>query len=121
MFKDYYDNNQVQNRYSLPNGEMFIGPNIKNYTEKGKGSYYYYDGSIYKGELLKRKRNGIGEYWFSKYYYFSGEFQDDMKNGKGFYYSLFNVNKEYSINTYFNTDKISYAYPLELSYNKTVI
>ena len=121
MFKDYYDNNQVQNRYSLPNGEMFIGPNIKNYTEKGKGSYYYYDGSIYKGELLKRKRNGIGEYWFSKYYYYSGEFQDEMKNGKGFYYSLFNVNKEYSINTYFNNDKINYAHPLELSYNKTVI
>ena len=48
MFRDYYENNQVQNRYSLPNGEMFIGPNIKNFTEKGKGSYYYFDGSIYK-------------------------------------------------------------------------
>ena len=49
----------IKCRYSLPNGEMFIGPNIKNFTEKGKGSYYYFDGSIYKGDLLKRKRNGM--------------------------------------------------------------
>lgn len=44
-----------------------------------------------------------------------------MKNGKGFYYSLFNTNKEYSINTFFKNDKIIYSQPLELSYNRTVI
>lgn len=52
---------------------------------KGNGTYYYPDGSIYKGEWKDSKHHGKGVYEFVNGTVYDGEWQNNVLHGTGFY------------------------------------
>lgn len=52
---------------------------------KGKGTYYYPDGSVYKGEWKDGKHHGYGTYEFSNGTIYEGEWQNNVLHGTGFF------------------------------------
>ena len=66
----------------------FVNINIDNYNKELFGTYYYNDGSIYKGFFENDKIKGRGRLILVNRYIYEGDFDDGLFNGFGKLYSL---------------------------------
>ena len=81
--EDYIINNK---KFIYENGEYYIGEWL-NGLRHGKGTLYYKNGNIkYKGDFIKDKFEGEGQYNFENGEYYIGEWLNDQRHGKGILY-----------------------------------
>ena len=97
--KEYYNNGKIQFEGEYKNGKRWNGKGYDyngNETfeiKDGKGwgnEYNYYGNLIYKGGFLYGKKYGKGTLYWNNIIEYEGEFINDLKNGQGKEYDVFN-------------------------------
>ena len=72
--------------YRLTSGAIYIGSWQADLSKRaGKGRQVWLDGSLYEGQWLGGKANGIGRLIHSDGDIYQGEWRDDKANGNGKY------------------------------------
>jgi hypothetical protein len=84
----YYEgqivNNTPQGQGNLCsfNGKVICSGSWRDGMRNGFGSYFYPDGSEYRGEWINNMKSGQGTY-YCKGYKYEGQWLQNMKHGKG--------------------------------------
>ena len=90
----YSKNNLVQKLFHYKDNSYYLGYVNKKHNKELFGTYYYNDGSIYKGFFENDKINGRGRLLLINKYVYEGDFIDELFNGFGKIYSLNNLKYE---------------------------
>ena len=90
----YSKNYLVKKCFHYKDDSYYIGYVNKKHNKELFGTYYYNDGSIYKGFFENDKINGRGRLLLINKYIYEGDFVDELFNGFGKIYSLNNLKYE---------------------------
>ena len=84
----------VQKLFHYKDDSYYLGFSNKKNNKVLFGTYYYNDGSIYKGFFENDKINGRGRLILINSYIYEGDFEDGLFNGFGKLYTLYNLKYE---------------------------
>ena len=90
----YSKNYLVEKLFHYKDNSYYLGYVNKKHNKELFGTYYYNDGSIYKGFFENDKINGRGRLLLIDKYIYEGDFVDELFNGFGKIYSLNNLKYE---------------------------
>jgi len=90
----YSKNILVEKLFHYKDNSYYLGYVNKKQNKELFGTYYYNDGSIYKGFFENDKINGRGRLILINKYIYEGDFVDELFNGFGKIYSLNNLKYE---------------------------
>ena len=68
-------------------GDKYVGTWAKG--KKTNGTFYYKDGSLYKGNFVNNKKEGKGKFLYPDGARYEGEFKNDNFNGTGKKYNAY--------------------------------
>ena len=86
--------NLIQKLFHYRDNSYYLGFVNKKHNKELFGTYYYNDGSIYKGFFENDKINGRGRLMLINKYIYEGDFVDELFHGFGKIYSLNNLKYE---------------------------
>ena len=90
----YSKNYLVEKLFHYKDNSYYLGYVNKKQNKELFGTYYYNDGSIYKGFFENDKINGRGRLILINKYIYEGDFVDELFSGFGKIYSLNNLKYE---------------------------
>ena len=90
----YSKNYLVEKLFHYKDNSYYLGYVNKKFNKELFGTYYYNDGSIYKGFFENDKINGRGRLLLINKYVYEGDFVDELFDGFGKIYSLNNLKYE---------------------------